>query len=116
MVEPPDHGEYRRDEIHKLWHMWISHTREEPPTDADIKKYDDEMAAYKLRVEKVEEEDRKLRIQEQMELRTSGAREGDDEVTIAGVVEALKREDEGNKPSWTGEGGKFRPEGWKPKN
>mmetsp|Transcript_6474 Transcript_6474/g.15679 ORF Transcript_6474/g.15679 Transcript_6474/m.15679 type:complete len:166 (+) Transcript_6474:46-543(+) len=116
MVEPVG-GVYERDGIHKLWSMWLSSSRDEPPSQEEMDKYDEAMDQLNLRVQKVNETDEKLRLQERMERAISdegGSQQTD--VNIAGMFEAMNRD---HTKSGTGGGnssgtGKFVPQGWDP--
>jgi NADH:ubiquinone oxidoreductase subunit len=50
--------------IHMLWNQWLSGSRESPPTELEIEDFDNAKNEQRLRVEKFEKEDRKLRRQE----------------------------------------------------
>eukprot|EP00808_Paulinella_micropora_P012979 g39977.t1 len=50
-----------------FWDLWLRHLRKLPPTKQEIDQHEREHAAYLLRVKKVEEDDARLRLQEQAE-------------------------------------------------
>ncbi|GAB5358024.1 hypothetical protein AAMO2058_000423300 [Amorphochlora amoebiformis] len=118
IVETHD-GFYDRDSIHKLWFMWLNNSRDDPPTETDIKVFDAEQVAMKERIRQVEEEDAKKRLQEQMERgMNQGTASASDSVSLEGMFEAMNSAD---APRNTREGGatssgseKFQPEGWNP--
>lgn len=57
---------------HALWQSWLRHTRDAPPTQAEIDSFDDRLRQLRLNVEEIERKDRKLRLQERAQKRDAG--------------------------------------------
>eukprot|EP00471_Norrisiella_sphaerica_P004607 CAMPEP_0184487208 /NCGR_PEP_ID=MMETSP0113_2-20130426/9486_1 /TAXON_ID=91329 /ORGANISM="Norrisiella sphaerica, Strain BC52" /LENGTH=152 /DNA_ID=CAMNT_0026869421 /DNA_START=104 /DNA_END=562 /DNA_ORIENTATION=+ len=110
-------GVYEPDQIHKLWSMWLSHTRDDPPTQEEMEVYDREMDDLAERVKEVEAEDAKKRMQEQLERHISeDTKTNNADINIAGMFEAINKEGEkSSQGGGGGGGGKFQPKGWTPK-
>lgn len=53
-------------DLHPAWRAWLSGQREDPPTAQEIEKRKRDMVTLKENVKKLEMEDAKLRVQEQM--------------------------------------------------
>ena len=47
-----------------LWQSWLRHTRDTPPTQAEIDAFDTKQEQLRLNIEEIERKDRKLRLQE----------------------------------------------------
>lgn len=60
--------------LHMLWSQWLRRIREDPPTEAEIDKYEADKAAFAKKVRDIEEADAKLRIQEQLERKLGGGK------------------------------------------
>mmetsp|Transcript_16394 Transcript_16394/g.19673 ORF Transcript_16394/g.19673 Transcript_16394/m.19673 type:complete len:156 (+) Transcript_16394:57-524(+) len=103
-------GVYDKDKIHKLWSMWLNHTRDDPPTEEDLEDYDRQMEMLAVRVKKVEEEDARKRLEERMERGFQEDSSKASSVNVSGMFEAMNTDQDQQKSS----GGKFKPDGWTP--
>jgi NADH:ubiquinone oxidoreductase subunit len=68
-----------------LWQSWLRHTRDAPPTQAELDAFDAQQQLLRLSVEEIERKDRKLRLQE----RAQGMHSDEDSAPI--VEFAMKR-------------------------
>mmetsp|Transcript_3025 Transcript_3025/g.5619 ORF Transcript_3025/g.5619 Transcript_3025/m.5619 type:complete len:165 (-) Transcript_3025:488-982(-) len=115
LVETPS-GFYDKDEMHKLWSMWLSGTKDTPPTDAEMDEYDQRQVILAARVQKVQEEDDKKRLEERMDRELSQEPESPS-VSLSGVLSAMNKDESSSatksEDSSSG-GGKFQPKSWTP--
>eukprot|EP00475_Leptophrys_vorax_P026001 TRINITY_DN36421_c0_g1_i1.p2 TRINITY_DN36421_c0_g1~~TRINITY_DN36421_c0_g1_i1.p2 ORF type:complete len:144 (+),score=36.12 TRINITY_DN36421_c0_g1_i1:200-631(+) len=76
-----------------LWGQWLAMTREMPPTDEEIEKFEKQQEQYLRRVQVVEEKEKKLRRQERAQARldeaagNSGSRPHD--MSVDGFLKGL---------------------------